>query len=110
MRREMRAEARIAVSQKGSLKVGDTSWFPCVVMEMSDHGLSIICVKKLSVGQPLLFRCQLYPDKNLVCKLEVKHAAEARMGTKIVGIDKRGASLLQSYLQERYSERLNRAG
>jgi hypothetical protein len=32
------------------------------------------------------------------------------MGTKIVGIDKRGASLFQSYLQEMYSERLNRSG
>jgi hypothetical protein len=110
MRREMRAEGRIAVSQIGSLKVGDASWLPCMVMEMSDHGLSISCVKTLSVGQPLLFRCQLYPEKNLVCKLEVKHATETRMGTKIVGIDKRGVGLLQSYLQERYSEKLNRAG
>lgn len=110
MRRDMRAEARIAVNQRGSLRFGDTSWFPCMVMEMSDHGLSIICMNKLSVGQVLLFRCQLYPDKNLVCKLEVKHVSEAGMGTKIVGIDKRGASLFQSYLQEMYSERLNRSG
>lgn len=110
MRRDMRAEARIAVNQRGSLKFGDTSWFPCMVMEMSDHGLSIICMNKLSVGQLLLFRCQLYPEKNLVCKLEVRHVSEAGMGTRIVGIDKRGAGLLQSYLQEQYSERLSRSG
>ena len=109
--RELRAEARIAVRERGSLKgeslnTGDV-WFPCIVQDMSDSGFLILCGKDLSVGQVLDFRCELFPEKTLNCKIEVRHISPSGMGTKIIEIDKRGTGLIELYLQEQYSLKLN---
>ena len=109
-KRELRAEARIAVSHRGTLNSGEPAWFPCMVLDVSDHGFLILCTKILSVGQVLLFRCELFPQKMLDCKIEIRHAADSGLGTKIVEIDNKGTGLLQSYLQEQYSTRLNKSG
>jgi len=109
--RELRAEARIPVREKGSLSAkssgAEDAWFPCVVQDMSDSGFLILCGKELSVGQVLEFRCELFPEKTLTCKIEVRHISSSGMGTKVTEIDKRGAGLVQLYLQEQYSLKLN---
>jgi hypothetical protein len=74
-----------------------------MVMDMSDNGFMLICGKKVPVGQRLQLRCELYPQKNLECKIEVRHVSDGGMGTKIVEIDQQGSSLVQAYLQELYS-------
>ena len=114
--RELRAEARIPVREKGSLSAGSLStgtldtgdaWFPCVVKDMSDNGFLILCSKELSVGQVLDFRCELFPEKTLNCKIEIRHISSSGMGTKITEIEKRGSGLIELYLQEQYSLKLN---
>ena len=109
--RELRAEARIPVREKGSLSEGSVNtggaWFPCVVQDMSDSGFLLLCTKELSVGQALEFRCELFPEKTLNCKIEVRHISPSGMGTKVTEIDPRGTSLIQLYLQEQYSLKLN---
>ena len=114
--RELRAEARIPVKEKGSLSAGtlDTgslntgdAWFPCVIQDMSDSGFLILCSKELAVGQVLEFRCVLFPEKTLNCKIEVRHISPSGMGTKVTEIDMRGSGLIQLYLQEQYSLKLN---
>ncbi|MBI2297156.1 MAG: PilZ domain-containing protein [Betaproteobacteria bacterium] len=107
--RELRAEARIVVSQRGQLSSGNT-WFPCMVLDMSDNGFLIMSSKELVVGQVLEFRCELFPGKTLECKIETRHVSDAGVGTKIVEIDKKGISLCQLFLQEQYSDKLNRSG
>ena len=114
--RELRAEARIAVKEKGSVK-GDAltaaslssgeDWFPCVVQNMSDSGFLILCSKEISVGQVLEFRCQLFPENTLNCKIEVRHVSPHGTGTKVVEIGDRGANLIKLYLEEQYSLKLN---
>ena len=89
-----------------SVNIGN-AWFPCVVQNMSDSGFLILCSKEISVGQALEFRCQLFPEKTLNCKIEVRHVSPSGMGTKVTEIDKRGAGLIQLYLQEQYSLKLN---
>ena len=109
--RELRAEARIPVKERGSLSTGSAStgdaWFPCVVQDMSDSGFLILCNKELSVGQVLEFRCEFFPEKTLNCRIQIRHINASGMGTKITEIDKRGTSLIQLYLQEQYSLKLN---
>ncbi len=110
--RDLRAEARIPVKEKGSLSAGslgtEDAWFPCMVQEMSDNGLLILSGKDLSVGQVLDFKCELFPQKTLNCKVEIKHVSATGAGAKIVEIDKRGASLVELYLQEQFSLKLHR--
>ena len=109
--RELRAEARIAVRERGSLKGGTLhageDWFPCVVQDMSDSGFLILCSKEVPVGQLLEFRCQLFPEKTLNCKIEVRHVGPHGTGTKVVEIDNRGSNLVKLYLEEQYSLKLN---
>jgi hypothetical protein len=74
---------------------------------MSDSGFLILCSKDISVGQVLEFRCELFPEKTLTCKIEVRHISAAGMGTKVTEIDRRGSGLVELYLQEQYSLKLN---
>ena len=83
------------------------AWFPCTVQDMSDSGFLIMCGKELAVGQVLEFRCQLFPERTLNCKIEVRHVSHKGMGTKVVEIDNRGTSLVKLYLEEQYSLKLN---
>jgi hypothetical protein len=99
MRQEMRAQARVAVTRRASLSAGDTYWIPCMIMDMSDTGFMLICSKRVPVGQLLQFRCELFPQKSLECKIEVRHVNDDGIGAKIVEIDPQGSSLVQSYLQ-----------
>jgi hypothetical protein len=113
--RELRAEARIAVKEKGSLKKGASAgapgagddWFPCMVQDMSDSGFLIMCSQELKVGQVLEFRCVLFPEKTLNCRIEVRHISAKGVGTKVVEIGERGANLIKLYLEEQYSLKLN---
>jgi hypothetical protein len=106
---ELRAEARIPVSRRASLNSGD-AWFPCLVMDMSDSGFLIMCTKELAAGQVLEFRCELFPEKYLECKIEIKHIGDTSVGTKITEIDEKGTKLCQLFLQEQYSDKLNKFG
>lgn len=103
--RNLRAEGRISIRERGSLRSGD-AWFPCMVVNMSNKGFLIDCSKQLVVGQVLEFRCELYPGKHLDCKIEIRHIGEAGMGTKIVEIDDKGTRLCELYLEEQYSHKL----
>ena len=107
--RELRAEARISVSQRGKLGSGET-WFPCMVVDMSNQGFQMLCARQLAVGQILDFRCELFPEKVLDCKLQVKHYSDLSVGTQIVQIDPKGYRLCELFLQEQYSDKLGRLG
>ena len=106
---ELRAEARVEVRRRGDLSAGE-EWFPCLVQDMSSIGFLLMCGRDLEVGQILEFRCHLFPDKLLTCKLEVVHVTDGGAGTKIIDIEPKGTDLCQLFLQEQYSERLNRSG
>jgi hypothetical protein len=107
---ELRAQARVAVSQRATLNSGQPEWFPCMVLDVSDHGFLVVCNKPLSVGQILQLKCELFPQKTLDCKIEIRHATDSGTGTKIVEIDDKATRLLQMYLQEQYSNNLNKGG
>ena len=104
---ELRAEARIPVTQRGNLSAG-SDWFPCMVMDMSNSGFLMVCTRQLPVGQILDFRCELYPEKALECKIEVMHSNEDGAGVMITEIDEKAVSLLNVYLEEKYAVKLDK--
>ena len=106
---EQRAEPRISVSRRGTLKSGEI-WFPCLVQDMSKKGFFLVSSREHSVGQSLEFRCAFFPEKHLECKLEVRHVNEMGVGAKITEIDPKGLELCQLVLQEEYADRLNKSG
>ena len=106
---EQRAEPRVSISRRGTLKSNEI-WFPCLVQEMSKKGFFLVSNRAYTVGQSLDLRCALYPEKHLQCKVEVRHVNEMGVGAQIVEIDQKGIDLCQLYLQEQYAERFNRPG
>jgi hypothetical protein len=105
---ELRAEARIPVTQRGNLSAGDAAWFPCMVLDMSSSGFLMVSNTHFEVGQILEFRCELYPEKSLNCMIEVMHSNEDSAGTMITEIDEKAKSLLQVYLEEKYAVKLDK--
>ena len=105
---ELRAEARLPVTQRGKLCAGDGGWFPCMVLDMSNSGFLMVCNNQLEVGQIFDFRCELYPGKFLDCKIEVMHSNDDSVGTMITEIDGKVAGLFHVYLEERYAIKLDK--
>jgi hypothetical protein len=105
---ELRANTRVSISRRGTLKFGNVS-FPCLVQDMSDGGFLIMPTVTLEEGQVLDFEFELYPGKSIACQLEVRHVGDSGVGTEIKEIDDEGARLCQLYLQEHYAGTLNRA-
>ena len=95
--------------QRAELISGD-AWFPCRLLDISDEGFLLVCNKTLAVGQILGLRFELYPGKFVECKLEIRYAKETGIGTKIVEIDEKSVDLRQLFLQEHYSDKLNKSG
>lgn len=104
---ELRAELRAAVTRRGALTAGNES-FPCIVQDMSDSGLLLMCTRPLIVGQALRFKCELFPEKTLECMIEVVHKNDDSIGTKIIEIDEQGAKLIQLFLQEHFTDNVKR--
>jgi len=104
---DLRAEARIPVTQRGKLSAGN-DWFPCMVLDMSSSGFLMVSNQQLAVGQILDFRCELYLQKVLDCKIEVMHSNGDSAGVMITEIAEKAMSLLQVYLEEKYAVKLDR--
>ncbi|NIO38774.1 MAG: hypothetical protein GTO41_00370 [Burkholderiales bacterium] len=104
---ELRAELRAEVTKRGELNAGVEN-FPCVVQDMSDSGLLIMCTRPLNIGQTLHFKSELFRDKFLECMIEVVHIGENGIGTKIVELDEQGRKLIQLFLQEHFTDQVKR--
>lgn len=99
---DLRAELRLEVSNKGWLVLGNNV-VPCMLRDMSDTGLLIICSEQIEVGQTLRFFCELFPKKVLDCMIEIVHISDVGVGAKIIDLDVRRSNLIQVYLQEVYA-------
>ena len=105
--KDLRAEMRLPVSQKGTLSAGNSLWFPCLIVDMSDNGIMIMSNREIPVGQVLDYRCELFPGQYLECRLEVMHVDDTRLGTKIIEIDSKGMALCKLFLEEQYAHKLD---
>jgi hypothetical protein len=106
----LRAELRVAISKKGTL-VGPGAWIPCLIQDISSNGFLIICDRNRTigeipevVGEILELKCELYPEKFLQCKVEVRHITDMCLGTKIVEIGDAELSLCRQFIDEQTHE------
>ena len=106
--RDRREEPRVDLSRRATLLVAGAS-VPCLLQNFSGKGFFIISNQQFAIGQILDLKCELYPDRFLRCRVEVKHISETCVGTKIMSISEEGRVLLQQFLQEYYSLKLDRS-
>lgn len=79
---------------------------PCLIQDVNTKGFLIMCTKPFSVGDILELRTELYPEKFLQCKIEIRHVTDNCLGTLIVEISESGLNLCKRFLEEQYSDRL----
>ena len=96
---ELRSEPRISVSCRGTLSLGETS-APCHIQNMCSRGFLIKFTKQLPVGQVLQLRCELYPDRTVECKVQVRHVNAECLGAKVIEISDDGKILCRQFLEE----------
>src|ERR1700694_2541725 len=95
---ERRTERRVKVSRRATLLDGTTP-LPCLIEDFSTGGFLIMSNQEFFfVGQILELKCELYPEKVLLCKIEIRHIDDTCLGTKIVEINKDGTVLLNQFL------------
>ena len=97
--RNRREEPRISLTRSGELRNGPAT-APCVLQDLSSKGFRIRTDEKYSVGQALVFVCELAPAKTLHCKIEVRHVFEACIGTKILEMSTAAAALFDAFVKD----------
>ena len=101
---ELRSEQRVSVSCRGTLSLGDTS-APCFIQNMCSRGFLIKFTKQLPVGQVLQLKCELYPDRAVECKVQVRHVNADCLGAKVIEISDDGKILCRQFLEEQCATR-----
>jgi hypothetical protein len=101
-RAEQRSELRVPITHRGTLGVPGVS-FPCLTQDFSSSGFGIMCTISFDVGDVLDFQCELYPECHLKCKVEVRHVADAFLGTRVVEISDAGRKLCSRFIEEHLS-------
>jgi len=104
---ELRAEVRVPITHRGMLGF-PSAWHPCLIEDFSTKGFLIVCNIKVQVGDILELKCELYPERFLQCKIEVRHIKDDCIGTKMVEVSDDGLNLCKQFIDEHVS--LNRFG
>lgn len=99
---ELRAELRVPITRRGTLGV-PSAWFPCLIQDFSSKGFQIMSTTKFHVGDILELKCELYPERFLHCKIEVRHINDDCLGTKIVEVTEEGSKLCRQFIDEHIS-------
>lgn len=108
-RPDLRAEPRISVSCRGTLRLGETS-APCFIQNMCSRGFLIRSSKDLPVGKVLHLRCELYPERTVECKVEVRHVNRECLGARVLEISEDGRILCRQFLEEQHALRTQAPG
>src|ERR1700681_3501875 len=87
--RDRREEPRIDLSRRATLLVGGGS-VPCLLQNFSSKGFFIISNQQFAVGQFVDLKCELYSNRFVRCRVEVKHISETCAGAKIMSISEDG--------------------
>ena len=99
---ELRAEVRVPITHRGTIGVL-SAWFPCLIQDFSSKGFQIMCTEKVQVGDILELKCELYPERFLQCRVEVRHINDDCLGTKIVEVSDAGLMLCRQFIDEHFS-------
>jgi hypothetical protein len=99
---ELRAEVRVPITRRGML-AAPNDWHPCLIQDFSTHGFLIVFSVKVAVGDILELKSELYPQRVLQCKVEVRHVSEDCVGTRIVEVSDAGLTLCRQFIDEQVS-------
>ncbi len=78
---------------------------PCLIEDMSHGGFLLVCSEPFEQGQILNFSCELLPEQQLDCNIQVMHQGDSVLGAKIVEIDDKGIEMCKEFLRTQIAMR-----
>ena len=96
---ELRAEPRVPVSLRGTLR-NDDGVAPCHIQNMCSRGFLIQAAEGLPVGRMLHLTCELYPQRTVECKVQVRHVNRDCLGAKVMEMSEADQLVCRQYLAE----------
>ena len=74
---------------------------------MNLYGFFITCTKPFLPTQILELSCPFSDSQIMDCKIEVRHANEKGIGTRIIDIHEKSKAVCARFLEEHCSDKLN---
>jgi hypothetical protein len=108
-KRSLRSSPRFAVTMKCSIFYED-KLSPAMVQDLSDGGMLLQCSRDFKPGTIFGVHLNLSHGASVDCEVEVRNRSEMGIGVKIDYIDDKDRNLYQAYLQEFFSQQLNKSG
>ena len=97
--RELRREPRFPVSRRGEL-CSDGVCFPCLIQDVSDHGVGIICARDPVAGQKLELKFELHPNLYYQCGIEIRHVENGFLGSAITMVEQDAHRLYREFVRQ----------
>lgn len=99
---DLRAEPRVSVSCRGTLRLGERS-APCFIQNMCSRGFLIRSSEELPVGKVLQLRCELDSERTVECTVEVRHVNRDCLGARVIEMSDDGRILCKRFLEEQHA-------
>ena len=100
---KVRRPHRFQTRRKGELICEDHR-FMCLIHDISEQGIFIICNYYLEIGQELAVRLELDPGLHFEAKIRVRHFSDGCCGVQIIEVDPRSDSSWKQFLKDNYAD------
>lgn len=94
---------RFQIRRKGEL-IYEEHRFVCLIHDISEKGIFIICNYYLEIGQELAVKFELEPGLPFEAKIRVRHFSDGCFGAQIIEADPRSDSNLKQFLEDNYAD------
>ena len=105
----LRKAPRFTVTPKSDIFFED-KLYKALVQDLSDGGMLLLCNRDFDPGTIIGVHLNLAPGVAVDCEVEVRHCTDAGIGVKIDYMDDANRKAYQAYLQEFFSQQLNKLG
>ena len=93
---------RFRISRRGQLASGDHR-FACLIQDISETGMFIICNYDLEIGLEVEVRFELEPGLHFEAKIKVRHIDEGCFGAEIIETDPDSGSNWKQFLEKSFA-------
>jgi hypothetical protein len=93
---------RFQISRKGELTY-ETHCFKCLIQDISQKGMFIICNYDLEIGLELAVKFELEPGLPFEAKIKVKHFTDGCFGAEIIEADPVSSSNWKQFIENNYT-------
>lgn len=101
-KRPVERPRRFQISRKGELVYEDHR-FKCLIQDISQKGMFVICNYDLEIGLELQVKFELEPGLPFEARIKVRHFSDGCFGAEIVEADSHSSNNWKQFLENNYA-------